>query len=525
MPYYPEGLQNVAIYLRKSREDIQAEREARERGESYDTLARHRRELLEIAHRYNYSIADIFEEVRSGERIDGRPEMMRLLENINKGMYSAVLAIDTSRLSRGGQKDQGEIIEAFQISETMLVTSYEGLIDLESEEGETNLEMRGFVNRQVLRYTKKNLYAGRVRSIKEGRYVFSRPPYGYEVQPKTLRLIPNENIKIVKMIKEWYLDEERSLGAGAIAKKLNEMGLPSPSSSIWTHASVLAILKNVHYTGYLVIGKKNRRKYFDHDSGRQREKCKRVSEDKWNVSRHQSHEPVWTWEERELILAKLAHGVPRVQQSYELQNPMAGLLKCGHCGRAMRRKVIGDLPAHIHCVCKKSATALLHQVEERLLRELSYWLENYAVAVEELQTCLYENNETDDVVAVKSIIHDKQQRISQLEKQNKRTHELLELGEYDIETYRERKKSILEEISRLQEEIDVAEFELRKINQIKEARQEIIPTVVKVLETYHRGDIGQKNRLLKQILDGIVYTKERKKDIQLTLYIKVPDLK
>lgn len=523
MPFYPEGLQDVAIYLRKSREDIQAERDAKKRGESYDTLARHRRELLDIAHRFNFTILDILEEVKSGERIDGRPEMMKLLDNMYKGMYKAVLCIDTSRLSRGGLKDQGEIIEAFQVTETLLVTAYEGLIDLETEEGESSLEMRGFVNRQVLKYTTKNLHAGRVRSVKEGRYIFTRPPYGYDVEPKTLRLIPNENFKIVKMIKEWYMDEQLNLGTGLIATKLNEMSIPSPSGDIWTHHSVITLLKNVHYTGFLAIGKKKRRKYFDSQTGKQREKARRVPEEQWQLSRNQSHEAAWSWEERELILGKMRGNLP-IKQSYELQNPLAGLIRCGSCGRVMRRKTTVRTPALVSCVCKKNSATYLHVVEEKVIQELTHWLENYTVTVQEIQEILPKHEEGDDVSAINTIIRQKETRLDQLEKQNARTHELLEMGAYDLETYRERKKAILEEMNRWREEIAAAQMELGRVNQVREARQEIIPTVVHVLETYQRANVKQKNVLLKQVLEEVVYTREKKKDVRLTLYIKIPEL-
>ncbi|MCR8981594.1 recombinase family protein [Brevibacillus laterosporus] len=521
MPYYPEGLKSVCIYLRKSREDIQAEREAKERGELYDTLARHRRELLEIAHKYNYTIIEILEEVKSGERIDGRPQMMRLIDNVYKGKYSAVLVIDTSRLSRGGLKDQGEIIEAFQISETLLITAYEGLIDLESEEGETNLEMRGFVNRQVLRYTKKNLHAGRVRSVKEGRYVFSRPPFGYDIEPKTLKLVPSSDFNIIKLIKEWYLNESLNLGAGGIASRLNEMGLASPSGSLWTHHSVLSILKNVHYTGYLVIGKNNRRKYFDQELGRQREKVKPMPEEKWNISRNQSHLPAWSWEEREKILHKMKQNLP-IKQSSKLQNPLAGLLKCGSCGRMMLRKTFVHSSPRVYCKCLKNVSSSLNEVEEKVMIELSHWLDSYSVAIQEMQD--YLSHESEDITTVKSLIEEKESRLKRLEKQNSRTHELLELGEYDIETYRERKQVILEEIHRVHQEIAATQEELVKITQVKDARKEIIPTVISVLESYEKGNVEQKNALLKQVLDSVLYTREKKGEIKLVLYIKVPTL-
>ena len=65
----------VAIYLRKSRADLEAEAQ----GEG-DSLARHRRTLLDLAKERGYFVADIKEEIASGERIAARPKMQELLE-------------------------------------------------------------------------------------------------------------------------------------------------------------------------------------------------------------------------------------------------------------------------------------------------------------------------------------------------------------------------------------------------------------------------------------------------------------
>ena len=80
----------VAIYLRKSRSDIEDEKKALARGEVYDTLQRHRKELLTFARKNKLKIVDIFEEVVSGDTIEARPEVQSLLENAKNGKYDGV---------------------------------------------------------------------------------------------------------------------------------------------------------------------------------------------------------------------------------------------------------------------------------------------------------------------------------------------------------------------------------------------------------------------------------------------------
>ena len=83
------------MYLRKSRLDMEAEA----RGEG-DTLARHRRTLLDLARRMGISITQIYEEVVSGETIDARPEVQKLLRDVEAGRWKGVLCMEVERLAR-----------------------------------------------------------------------------------------------------------------------------------------------------------------------------------------------------------------------------------------------------------------------------------------------------------------------------------------------------------------------------------------------------------------------------------------
>ena len=110
-----ENKMNVAIYLRKSREE---ETETRE-----ETLARHERILLDFCCRSNLSIIKTYKEVVSGESIEKRPQMIQLLEDVSKCMYDGVVVVELERLSRGNQIDQCEILH------NMLLVVLELLLD------------------------------------------------------------------------------------------------------------------------------------------------------------------------------------------------------------------------------------------------------------------------------------------------------------------------------------------------------------------------------------------------------------
>lgn len=69
-----------AIYLRKSRAD---------QGTVEDTLRKHKETLLDYAAKHNIfvSLNDIYEEVISGESLYARPQMLRLLSDVEAGKF------------------------------------------------------------------------------------------------------------------------------------------------------------------------------------------------------------------------------------------------------------------------------------------------------------------------------------------------------------------------------------------------------------------------------------------------------
>jgi len=76
-------MDEYCLYLRKSRADIEA---AEVYGEG-ETLARHKRVLLELARRQRLNVTDIYREVVSGEKIAARPVMQQLLAEVEIGRW------------------------------------------------------------------------------------------------------------------------------------------------------------------------------------------------------------------------------------------------------------------------------------------------------------------------------------------------------------------------------------------------------------------------------------------------------
>ena len=160
-----------AMYLRKSR--------AEENMSLEETIQRHKIALTAYAEKYGFYVSGnaIYEEVISGESLYARPQMLHLLEDVEHGLYQAVLVMDMQRLGRGGMYDQGIILDTFKYSGTLIVTP-ERIYDLSCDQDEQAAEMETFMSRGEYRMITKRLRRGLKQSIQEGAYP-ANAPYGY----------------------------------------------------------------------------------------------------------------------------------------------------------------------------------------------------------------------------------------------------------------------------------------------------------------------------------------------------------
>ncbi|MGM0904200.1 MAG: recombinase family protein [Bacillota bacterium] len=507
---------DLLIYLRKSRKDIEEERKAIESGEHYDTLDRHRRTLLAVARKERHNILKIYEEVVSGESVSERPQMQELLRSVDAGQADAVLAVDLDRLGRGDMLDQGLIDRAFRYSGTKIVTPTE-VYDPEDESWELIFGVKSLVARQELKAITRRMQGGRKDSAAEGKSITKKPPYGY-IRGDDLRLVPDiETAWVVKKMFEMMRDGH---GRQAVANELDRLGIapPDPKRDSWSPSSITAIIKNEVYIGTIIWGKfksvKRNGKY-------QRKKQPR---EKWTMHEN-AHEPIVS---RELFeSANKAHTGrwrPSTVESKRLSNPLAGLLKCEFCGYTMWMQPRKDRPnSFIRCAtasCRdKQKMSDLSIVEKRVLQGVNEWYRelNFPIKNEK-------NNEV-DVSSKELLVEKKKQEMQELSTQKNTLHDLLERGVYNIDTFVERQQNITERMNDLQKEMDNVLQEIQKEQLRKMTETEMIPKIKKVIEAYEDSDVEQKNSLLKDVLDKVLYRRNKdsknQNDFEVTLYPKI----
>ena len=500
------NLGNYCIYLRKSRADYEAE--AHGEGE---TLTRHERHLLDLAKRYGYNIVAIYKEIVSGETIAARPVMQQLLHEVESGMWDGVLVMEIERLARGDTIDQGIVARAFQYSDTRIITPSK-VYDPNNEFDEEYFEFGLFMSRREYKTIKRRLNAGRISSVKEGKYCGNKPPYGYErikierAKGFTLKPIP-EQAEIVKLIYHWYvygIDGER-LGLSKITNRLNELGIPAATKKEWSPSTIIDILRNPTYYGKI---RWNRRK-----------SVKRVENGKVILTRPRFDDYMPTDGLHPAIISEelfmkaqniLSKNAPRPISSLNvIRNPLSGIIYCSKCGRAMVRRPSNNKTKTDMLICPRTGCSTvgsnLPLVENVVIQTLGELIENY-----KLNDNLQDNSGVDIIASKEKILEEKLQELEKLSEQKTKQYDFLEQGIYTTEIFLERSSTLANQMRNCTSSIEQLEKELEHDRKLLAQKNSFIPKYENLLSSYWEWDINTRNDVLKELIERIEYTKETK---------------
>ena len=278
---------------------------------------------------------NIYREVVSGETINSRPEFKKLLKRIESTNIKAVLIVECQRLGRPDLEEIGKISKLFRYSETTIITP-QRMFNLRDEWDREQFERELMRGNDYLEYTKKILTRGKQISLQSGNYINGVTPYGYERawvnegkrQCPTLAIV-EEEAKVVKMIFDWYVNEE--LGATKICQRLNAMGIKARKGGLWKKSSIVNMLKNEHYIGKVVI-----RKHIKVNTVEDSEIVTQCVFNKDFETIDGKHPAIID----EVTFHKAnnkIHKYTSVKPSKTLQNPFASILRC-ECGKVMIRR-------------------------------------------------------------------------------------------------------------------------------------------------------------------------------------------
>lgn len=495
-----------SAYVRKSRMDPNNE-------SVEETLSRHKRTLLQFAKTNNITITAFYEEVVSGDGLFVRPEMIRLLSDVEQGKYAGVLCMDIDRLGRVDTRDRGIILETFKASHTLILTPRK-IYDLDDDIDEFSTEMQMLIARQELKKITQRLQAGSRRTIEDGGHTWE-PPFGYRrvyIDKKPTLEIHEEEANLVRMIFDMYVNQ--GYGSYTIADTINTMGYKTRKNTKFSRNTVRFFLQNPIYIGKIVWNKRHHIK-------------KKHPEDKFRSELNpQSDWVVVDGIHPAIIDEDIFNKAQEIRKSRshppsytgKIKNPFAGLIRCKNCGQLMSRQTNPKTGPRLLCVnngCNKSIT--IDKVEIAVLNALEDILHDF-----DFKTATKESKEQkrEFEIISKEITNIKKQ-IATLRTQKNNLHDLLEQGVYDIKTFTERGAHITSEIGKA--EVLLQQY-TQKIEDFSNypKKKEIIPTIRYIVDNYDDLSAAEKNTLLKKVVDHIDYRREKKpgSDFEVSISLK-----
>lgn len=511
-------MEQYAKYLRKSRFDRDYAELSIE-----ETLKRHEAILDKLAGDRGFCIARTYYEVVSGESIAARPEIQKLLEEVNAGVYAGVLVVDVERLARGNGADQAYISQVFQFSGTKIITPAK-TYDPSDEFDEEYFEFGLFMSRREYKTINRRLIRGRDSSAAEGKYLGSIAPYGYSRRKLenekgyTLEENPAE-AEVVKKIFSLYLSRS---GTKNIANYLNERRVPTRHGEAWSYSTIANIVTNPVYTGKIRRGWSRQTKVFENGEVKKHTKRLKNPEDyKLYDGLHPALISEALFARAQEIRAEKAPGIP-VRDRRDLQNAFAGLIFCSCCGKRIGRTVTarsrGSVP-RFRCVGGSSCrnmSADYKEVEEEIISALREWLAGYKVKIDTLGFAA-------DIAECNGELDRLRLEEAACLKQLDTAFDLVEQGVYSLALFQSRREKIEASLDGVRRRIKQASETLARLEE-KNALPQLIPETEELLDSYAHMAVEDRNKLLKAVLCRIEYKKEPGGKIEIDLYPRLPRL-
>lgn len=486
----------IITYLRKSRSDNPNE-------SVEDVLERHETQLREYAqHSLNIELSEryILREVISGETIDARPQMQKLLKLIENPDIKAVLAIEPQRLSRGDLEDCGRLINILRFTKTLVITPGK-IYDLEDKYDRKFFEMELSRGNDYLEYTKEILRRGVLASVKQGNYLASVAPYGYKkvsfkydhkVQ-HSLEIVPEEAAAI-QLVYDLYVN--KNYGFQRIANYLDEMNIKPRISKNWSAAALKDIIENPVYIGK--IRWNWRKSVISIENGE-----KKISRPKSPIENcilvDGLHKPIISEELYNAALAKRGKNVC-VRKNLSLENPFAGLLFC-QCGYAMSYKYNhnkSNIKASMVCNQQSrchTRSVLFDEFLKDVIECMKMKIEDFDIEIK--------NNDLEISERHQIIIHDLERKLKSLYEKDARQKDAFDDGIYSKEEYLSRNRGVQEEIQKTLQSIKNAKESMPEIVDYKEKKATFEEALQTLLEPGIPAE--RKNIILKKCIKKIIY--------------------
>ncbi|MGP4071294.1 recombinase family protein [Piscibacillus sp. B03] len=430
---YKDKIKNVAIYLRKSRNN--------EGEETEETLQKHKQRLLEIATKNNWKY-QLFQEVGSSMN-ENRPEYSRMLEALKEGLFDAVLSVNLARVTRD-DAEAPKFMNLIRNEDILFVTDSEKIYDLENQDDWKILKFHGFMDNMEYENIKAQLRKGKKDSAKLGKWSNGTPNYGYVYNKLEKKLeIDEQKAKVVRLAYQWVID---GMGVDNVAIELNKLGYRTNKGKYFHGHTIKRMIEAEIYKGWIVSNK---------IKGRNKTEGKLRPEDEWIIVKD-AHEPIIdedTWDKANESLEARKQLSPRAKQR---RHGLSGIIKCANCGKAhavSNRKDRGNVKVLQPCKKKNSLGVTCKNKGYNYYKMLELIINEVKEHKEQVKSYLSDYKEDNGVIDAKD------EKLNQLEAQINKVKKALKMLQIqleeeliDIPGFKERKRERMEQLNQLEEE-------------------------------------------------------------------------
>lgn len=323
-------------------------------------------DLRELAQTLGFQQVVVIDEDlgRSGTGSVERPGFGRLLTAVCSGRVGAVLALEASRLARNN-RDWHHLIDLCAMAGT-LVIDHDGVYDPSLLNDRLLLGLKGTMSEFEISLLRQRAMEAHRQKVQRG-LVMTQVPVGYvRTEDEGIEKTPDRQIQeaiagifhkfrelgSVRQVLLWYREEK--LLIPALSRESGNRKV------VWIepiYPRIFGILKNPTYAGVFVWGRKHIRTSIVEGRARKTRGHARPQE-QWEVTIPDHHEGYITWEEfmhnQQQIRSNAGWNARMGEQQGAVRSGpalLAGLLRCGRCGRALQvsytlSKQHGPLPRY-----------------------------------------------------------------------------------------------------------------------------------------------------------------------------------
>jgi len=303
---------------------------------------------------------------RSGSGNVQRRGFEELLALVCQGEVGAVFALEASRLARNGQ-EWHRLLEFCAIVDTLIV-DHDGVYDPKHPNDRLLLGMKGTMSELEISTFRQRSQEAIRQKARRGEY-YNRIPEGYILRDD--RRLEKDPDQQVRSILEMVFAKFRELGSARqvyLWFRQEEIKLPSRlepmgSQVVFVPATpwlVTRFLKDATYAGAYVFGRSQRRVTLENGQKRVL-RHRHVKPEDWEVLLKDHHDPYVSWAEyltnqETLLQNRNALGEKVRGSARGGKGLLAGLLRCGRCGKKMHLQYSGRAPRQsvVYYVCKAS---------------------------------------------------------------------------------------------------------------------------------------------------------------------------